>query len=212
MPKEGFFIYKDEGVLYPEWMKDTYFFMMNFETLVITVTPKLKKIAARLHNACAFFGSDDLYQEALVHLCGEFKKGTLADKTESYIVQGCYFHLKNYMRTQYKYANVASLEGGRAENDDGAPDVAIVDTLSVQGCLRDELHCKLLIEQINNNGLSMREKEVFRFSLEGLTTREIGRRMGVSHVRVVKLRKTMREKCLVHVEDVSNKLVVTKSH
>ena len=51
-----------------------------------------------------------------------------------------------------------------------------------------------------NNGLTPREKEVFILALEGLTVREIGDRLGVSHVRVVKLRANIKEKCIKHLD------------
>jgi len=57
------------------------------------------------------------------------------------------------------------------------------------------IYSKMLIEKINNNGLTKREKEVFNLGLEGLTTREIGGRLGISHVMVVKLKGKIRDKC-----------------
>jgi RNA polymerase sigma factor (sigma-70 family) len=43
--------------------------------------------------------------------------------------------------------------------------------------------------------LDEREKEIVRLSAEGLTVREIGSRLGISHVMVVKMRKKIRIKC-----------------
>ncbi|MCU0652415.1 MAG: hypothetical protein MUC39_05695, partial [Candidatus Omnitrophica bacterium] len=64
----------------------------------------------------------------------------------------------------------------------------------------DYLNNKALIETIRNNGLTIREKDIFNLALGGLTTREIGKKLGISHVRVVKLQKTMREKCRKHLD------------
>jgi RNA polymerase sigma factor (sigma-70 family) len=43
--------------------------------------------------------------------------------------------------------------------------------------------------------LDEREQEVLRLLMEGLTVREIGDRLGISHVMVVKLWRRMRDKC-----------------
>ena len=59
----------------------------------------------------------------------------------------------------------------------------------------------MLIEEILNDGLTRREKEVFCLALEGLTTREIGSRLGISHVRVVKLKGKIRDKCKKYRDD-----------
>ena len=43
--------------------------------------------------------------------------------------------------------------------------------------------------------LTDRERYVFGLYLQGLTTREIGNRLNVSHVMVVKIEKRISEKC-----------------
>ena len=42
-----------------------------------------------------------------------------------------------------------------------------------------------------------RERDLFYYQLEGYTVREIGEKMGVSHVSVVKAGSKMREKCRI---------------
>ncbi len=49
-------------------------------------------------------------------------------------------------------------------------------------------------EILQDDNLTEREKEVLAFLLEGLTLREIGEKIGVSHVMVVKIKKTLRRK------------------
>lgn len=172
---------------------------MTFEDLVKRVSRVLKRITYKLNRHYAGFNHEDLYQEALTHLWMEFKAGTLEDKTESYILQGCYFYLKNYIRTHTDRASLVSVDALKSqEEEDSGFDGALV--LKMCESSRDLAHCAMLVEQIRNNGLSPREKEVFNLSLEGLTVREIGARMGVSHVMVVKLSKTMRQKCLRHMD------------
>ncbi len=193
------FYYEDYGVLYPAKPGEGRLFIMSYETLIAKLTPKLRRICAKAHIRYGYFGADDLYQEALVHLWQAFDAGQLADKTDSYILQGCYFHLKNYLRTHYDRARLVYWE--QSPKDEGSEGecpavLEIEDPLR----MREVVHCDLLIERIRNNGLTVREKEVFNLALEGLTVREIGARMGVSHVRVVKLAKAMRRKCLGHMD------------
>jgi len=59
----------------------------------------------------------------------------------------------------------------------------------------DYLNNKLLVETIRNNGFTKREKDILSFYFKGLTTRAIGERLGVSHVRVIKLMRAMKDKC-----------------
>jgi len=172
---------------------------MSFEQLIKKISPKLKGIIYRLGGRFSGFADDDLYQEAMIHLWEEFDRKTLQDKTDSYILQGCYFYLKNYMRKfapKLRYANLECLENSEEEGAFLDPLLNIASRESVF----DTVYCNMLIEQIRNNGLTKREKDVFNSALEGLTVREIGARLGISHVRVVKLRKSMSQKCLKHMD------------
>jgi len=173
---------------------------MTFEQLVKKFSPTIRRIAYKLNGHFSAFDYDDLYQEALVHLWVGFNKGTLNDKTDSYILQGCYFHLKNYIRTHYDKVSLTSLSALICNGEGEGFDLDCISALEDSRLLRDEVHCKMLIEQIHHNGLTPREKEVFSLVLEGLTVREIGDRLGVSHVRVVKITKNIREKCKKHID------------
>jgi RNA polymerase sigma factor (sigma-70 family) len=167
---------------------------MSFEDLLKRILPTLKRIAYRLKGHFSFFNNDDLCQEALMHLWQDFRKGKLDDKTDSYILQGCYFHLKNYIRKNYDKAKLISLEN-MANQEGEAFDLGNILSLENPQACFEIINCKMLIEKINNNGLTKREKEVFHLTLEGFTTREIGNRLGISHVRVVKLRSKIKDKC-----------------
>ncbi len=63
-----------------------------------------------------------------------------------------------------------------------------------------KLDNRLIAETIRNNGLEPKEKQILGFYAEGLTTRQIGERLGVSHVRVVKLTAIIREKCKKYLD------------
>lgn len=172
---------------------------MTFEELLKILTPTLKRIVYKLRFLNGSWDSDDLFQEAVVHLWKEFENGTLTNKTKSYVLQGCYFYLRNYIRTQSDKARLVSADAPRTQENEESPFEQLM-VLESPIDTRELAHCDMLIEAIRNNGLTAREKEVFLFALEGLTTREIGARMGISHVRVVRLSACMREKCKKHMD------------
>ena len=173
---------------------------MTFKELVKKISPILKRITYKLNGHYSAFNHDDLYQEALLRLWLDFNEGKLTDKTQSYILQGCYFHLKNYIRMNYDKSGIISFDSLTNSNGD---ELRIDEVIAVEDPVSyfDKLNSELIIETIQNNGLTIREKEVFNFALEGLTTREIGKKLGVSHVRVVKIRSKIKEKCKKHLDN-----------
>jgi RNA polymerase sigma factor (sigma-70 family) len=172
---------------------------MRFVELVKKISPKLKRIIFRLGGRFNGFGDDDLYQEAMIYLWEEFNRGTLKDKTESYILQGCYFYLKNYMRKFAPRLRLVNSEYAMSNDDEGM-DSDLLHNIPSGESVFETVYSNMLIETIRNNGLTKREKEIFNLALEGLTVREIGSRLGISHVRVVKLRQSLARKCLKHMD------------
>ena len=174
--------------------------MNAFEQLIGRLNPALKGIAYKVHWQGYYFNNEDLYQEELLHLWKEYNAGTISDKTDSYILQGCYFHLKNYMRTALDKVRPVSLD------EPGGPDHAgLLDSLRApgEGASNDYfsfLNARMLVEAIYNNGLSDKEKKLLPLFAEGLSTREIGRRAGISHVRVIKMRRDIEKKCRKHLD------------
>jgi len=164
---------------------------MLFEELIKRLAPKLKSITYKLNGHFSFFNDEDLYQEALIHLWQDFCAGKLDNKTDSYILQGCYFHLKNYIRKVRDKSNLVSLNAMMDEEGGNLEEILCLE--DPESCL-DDLENKVLIQEIQNNGLTQREKEIFCLSLEGVTIREIGKKLGISHVMVVKIRKNLRRK------------------
>ena len=162
----------------------------DFEKLIARLTPTVRRISHRLNGHFAFFNDDDLCQEALMYLWSAFQSGKLTDKTDSYMLQGCYFHLKNYIRSSADRAHFKSLDS----TIDGE-NTALQDTLAApdDGGL-DAFEEKCLRGSTGPETLSAREETILRLSMEGQTTREIGRRFGISHVAVVKIKKRLREK------------------
>ena len=167
---------------------------MKFELLVKKVNPVLKRIVYRLNSRLPIADGDDLLQEALIHLWQEYEKGNLQDKTDSYILQGCYFHLKNYLRKVNKRVRTVSLDE-IIKDEEGS--FSLKETMSLPGepSYSECLENRDLIEAINNDGLTTREKQIFNLSLTGRNVREIGKKIGISHVRVVKLMQSVKHKC-----------------
>ena len=162
----------------------------RFEMLVRKLSPTLKRIAGKLGGNFPVVDDQDLFQEALIHLWSHFRLGELDDKTDSYILQGCYFHLRNYIRKTRDSAVLLSLSN--IPDEDGAP---FEETLVAENVASyDEVEGSLQIEAMAESGITQREKDVLSFSLEGLTTREIGKKLGISHVSVVKIRNKIKEK------------------
>jgi len=164
----------------------------TFDEMVKKLSPVIHRITYRLNGHFTFFNDDDLYQEALSHLWVLYGKGVLNDKTESYILQGCYFHLKNYIRKTMDKATTISINELIGDGE-----VTLGETIAASNESEEynEVEASILSKNAALDSLSDREKEVLRLSLDGLTVREIGSRLGVSHVMVVKIKARIKEKC-----------------
>lgn len=178
---------------------------MTFEELVKKISPTLKRITYKLNGHRVFFNDEDLYQEALLHLWQDFQTGRLDNKTDSYILQGCYFHLKNYIRNNKIRMRFISLDSILNREDADIHETSLLEDKSSSDYL-DCLNDKYLVETIQNNGLTLREKDVLLLCAEGLTTREIGLKLNISHVRVVKLMAQIRQKCKKYRDDLNEGL------
>lgn len=167
---------------------------MCFEKTLKRLSPQLRKITYQLNRRFSFFNEEDLYQEALLHLWVSFKDGLLINKTDSFLLQSCYFYLKNHLRKTEDRIKPISLDVPINEKN---LDLDLKEILSSEEAKSsfDDVEGKMVIEQIMNNGLSEREKAVLSLCLDSLTTREIGQRLGISHVRVIKIKDKIKDKC-----------------
>jgi RNA polymerase sigma factor (sigma-70 family) len=166
---------------------------MNFESLVKELEAGLRYIAVKLDGKYTSFDDHDLYQEAVLYLWQEYKKGALRGKNKSYILKGCLFHLKNYIRKNYKSldANSISIYEDIGENSTLEDVVKLEDKRN----RLEEVDFSLSLVDVGRK-LREREKKVFELLLEGYTTREIGEILGISHVMVVKIKKKIKENYL----------------
>lgn len=164
---------------------------MGFDELFSRVSPKIRKIARRYNRRGIVFNYEDLYQEMSVYLWDKFKTGIPEGMNESYIVKGCLFHILNYLRKARENAVFFPLE---EPVDDGKD--SLRELLADQHEHLDKhIDEDLVVEHILSNGFSPQEKQVFVLLMKGHTVREIGGRMGISHVMVIKINKRLRDKC-----------------
>ena len=127
----------------------------DFEKIIKRLSPTLRRISHRLNGHFAYFNDDDLCQEALVHLWVLFQDGKLSDKTDSYILQGCYFHLKNYIRTSVDKINFTSMESPVDEEGTMLEEMIA----SSEPSSADQLEGRALREEVEKRSLNKREEE-----------------------------------------------------
>lgn len=164
----------------------------KFIEILERLSPKLRAIAHRMNGRSTYFSDEDLYQEAIVNLWVLYENGFLGDKTDSYILQGCYFRLKNYLRTTLDKASIVSLDSVICGNYGTIEDTLVRDNKEEY----NDIKSKLVTEDLLLKAFNARERMIIRLSVEGLTLREIGRRLGISHVMVVKLKAVIKDKYL----------------
>lgn len=167
---------------------------MSYEETMMKFSPTLKAISKKVKNRYSYCDEDDFFQEALLDLWLRHEKGDLEDKTDSYILQGSYFFLKNYVRKICKSVDVNSLSLYTPIGEDEG--CTIEDTLVSDRYIEDmgSVEIYLLLDDVEDR-FTERERDIFYYKLEGFTTREIGEKVGVSHVMVGKITKRIREKC-----------------
>jgi RNA polymerase sigma factor (sigma-70 family) len=161
---------------------------MSFDIVVKRISPTLQRITQKLNGHFTFMDHEDLFQEAVLRLWTDFQAGALNDKTDSYLLQGCYYHLKNYIRTVQDKAPLVSLSDMVDEEA-----VRLAEILEAEDVAPfDYVDGKMQVEALLESGLTPRERDVLALSMEGMTTREAGQKLGVSHVAVVKVRNKLK--------------------
>jgi RNA polymerase sigma factor (sigma-70 family) len=129
---------------------------------------------------------EDLMQEALIHLwqVQEHNPG----QTKNWYVQNCRFHLLHYLATG---RSVDSLKRRNCQVQprnpgEGAPD--LLDTLESSVTLLEEVSARDIFFSLSK-WLTEREIMILRWLAEGHGTREIARRLKISHPMVIKHRR-----------------------
>jgi len=163
----------------------------EFDVLIARLMPGIKGIVHKLQTRSCVMDGDDLTQAALIHLWALFSQGSAQDKTVSYLLQGCYHHLRNQLRLKRHTSTESSLDedAPRLESDPYEE-----HSIREPHSLEDAFQGEWLLQSVHESGLTQREKAVLSQLLDGLTVREIGAHLGVSHVQVVKIKKSIRSK------------------
>jgi len=163
---------------------------MDFEEVFKNLAPSIRQIARGFGNLPPHLDADDLAMEMFYHLWGMWKRGEVEGNTKSFLLQGCKFHALNYLRKEWENKELISLKeslnGESLFLEEIIPDNAPLFVESVE--------VETAIEKVKNDGLTARERQVFELCLKEYTTREIGQKLGISHVRVVKIMQQVREK------------------
>ncbi len=166
---------------------------MKLEKLIENLEPELKGIALKTAGQYPDFDTEDLMQEMFLFLWENLKKGKIKNCTKSYLLQGCWFHLKNYIRTSQNKLPYLSLDYTISDDEN-----CLADTIHSNENFYDSFEFNIAVSEVMNNGLSDREKEVFSMTLAGYTFREIGEKLEVSHVMVHKILKNIKSKTYKH--------------
>ncbi len=160
---------------------------MDYNELAASLLPKLKLIAAKYRTMVRWCDEDDALCEMLGFLWKQYNDGVYEGKTESFIVQSCYFHLRNCLRLADDRREMLSLE--QMPREGGFPLEEVLPEESP--ALSESSDGRVFYDTVKNNGLSRREKLVFKLLYEGYSVREIGSALGVSHTMVLKYKRNI---------------------
>lgn len=162
---------------------------MDFKILLKKITPALKFIA-RKHLLYSLYSEEDLYQEMCLYLWQHYGLGLPIGINESYVIKGCEFHIQNFLRKGRPKVVLSSLD-----------EFITPEGLTLGDILEDKKESfglsaenKLTIDEIKNIELTDKEKSVLSYLLKGYTVREAAKELGISHVMVLKYKKSIIKK------------------
>ena len=162
---------------------------MDFRILLEQITPSLRFIA-RKHILRGFYSEEDLYQEMCLYLWQQYANGLPIGINKAYVIKGCEFHIQNFLRKGRPKALFSSLDeivtsGG----------LTLGEILEDKKVISDsKIESKLTVDEIKNLNLNDKERSVLSCLLKGYTARESAKELGVSHVMVLKYKKSIMKK------------------
>ena len=159
---------------------------MDFKILLEKITPALRNIA-RKHLLSGFHDEDDLYQEMCLYLWQEYSQGLPIGINEAYVIKGCEFHILNYLRKGRKRFRFVSIDEPLSAEGETLKDI-IADPRSMS---LTDLDNRLTIDDIKSKNLTAKEKKVLSLLAQGHTVMEIATQLGISHVMVIKHKKSI---------------------
>ena len=162
---------------------------MDFKVLLEKITPALRNIA-RKHLLWGFYDQEDLYQEMCLYLWQKYSEGLPIGINEAYAIKGCEFHILNFLRKGRPKALLLSLDRPILGSEGALKDI-IADNTNVG---LSESSNTMTINDIKEQDLTDKERQVLSFLIKGYTVREIAKNMGISHVMVIKYKKNIMKK------------------
>lgn len=142
----------------------------------------LRRMIARL--AVDQNAGEDLCQEALLQLWRQERR--CPGQKRGWYLRGCWLRVMNLLRSG-RSVDCLKRRAGRVRCDEALGDPA--PSRAVQGDdVRGEVSAHDLVAAINPR-LNAREREVLRCLTDGLSDREIARRLRLSHTAVAKRRR-----------------------
>jgi DNA-directed RNA polymerase specialized sigma24 family protein len=154
---------------------------------------QLKAITRKLNIKYQYIDSEDLYQEALFYLWQQYNTGKLKNKNKSYILQGCYYYLKNHIRKYVKFKDCQINSNFYYDTKKSDKEIGEGNILNYSRATSCDLDEYLYYDEFKKD-LSLKEKALLNLRFRGLSTREIGKELGISHTMVLKMRKKMMAK------------------
>lgn len=154
---------------------------------------QLKAIIRKLNIKYQYIDSDDLYQEALVYLWQQYNTGKLKNKNNSYILQGCYYYLKNHIRKYIKFKDSQINYNFYYNTEKSNKEISEGNKLDYPEPTSYDLDEYLYYDEFKKD-LSLKEKALLNLRFRGLSSREIGQELGISHTMVSKMRRKIIDK------------------
>ncbi len=183
---------------------------MDFDALLKRISPRLKNLSRHLlkiQNNQRSFNAEDIFQEMCIHLWQKFRNGVPPEFNDAYIIKGCEFHIRNYLRKKTDKFKLISLDEPINETGLSLKDILINTKSGPDVCLNN-----ILIHEIRNTLANNKEKDVFNLLIQGHTVRSIGERLGISHVMVVKHKNRIIKRCRNNVFGYQKDKILTYSN
>ena len=154
---------------------------------------QLKAIIYKLNIKYQYIDSDDLYQEAILYLWQQYNTGKLKNKNNSYILQGCYYYLKNHIRKYVKFKENQINYNFYYNTDKSKKEIGEGNKLNYPEPTSYDLDEYLYYDEFKKD-LSFKEKALLNMRFRGLSSREIGKELGISHTMVSRMRRKIIDK------------------
>jgi RNA polymerase sigma factor (sigma-70 family) len=163
--------------------------VMYFRMLLERITPAMRYVA-RKHLLRGFYTEEDLYQEMCLYLWQNYKEGLPIGFNDAYVIKACEFHIQNFLRKGRPKAILSSLDMIISSKGYTLADILEDKKENISS----STETSLTIDELKNIGLSGKEQAVLSYLLKGYTVREIGKALDISHVMVMKHKKSMIKK------------------